>query len=87
MKPKRERILPTWDDGRTVASMAGLKSPSHARAHPAAAPSAAPPPEPLSRRALVRYTLSAVGAGLLIAIAFCACGALFIAFCVHVWLR
>ncbi len=46
-----------------------------------------PNAEPMSKRNLWRYALSAVGAGLLIVMAFGLLGALFIWFCTNVWLK
>lgn len=46
-----------------------------------------PNAEPMSTRNLWRYALSAVGAGLLIVMAFGLFGALFIWFCTNVWLK
>jgi hypothetical protein len=47
----------------------------------------APPPEKMTFRQALRYSFSAVGAGLLIVAAFGIAAWLFIEFCTHVWFK
>lgn len=46
-----------------------------------------PNAEPMTRRQALRYTLYAVGAGLLVVGVFATAGAAFIWFCINVWFR
>jgi len=90
--PPRRTKLPDDDDGRTIAPMNVDGMPWHTPPpEPDAAgdakPKAGRKPDPLPGRVLRRFMLSAVGAGLLITLLFCAVGALFIVFCTQVWFR
>lgn len=72
------------DDGRTVAPMDLEGTPWQ---RPTAKLHHNPKAEPLMGKNLFRYMLSAVGAGLLIVLAFSAAGAAFILFCTGVWFK
>jgi hypothetical protein len=77
--------LPPDDDGRTIAPMDGEGMPWHVPPRPR--PPRDPNAEPLRGGALFRYMFSAVGAGLLVVLAFSAAGAAFILFCTQIWFR
>ena len=84
-KQRNESNLPPDDDGRTVAPMDAEGMPWHVPARPRAPRD--PDAEPLRGAALFRYMLSAVGAGLLVVLAFSVAGAAFILFCTQIWFR
>ena len=85
---KTQKPLPPDDDGRTVAAMdiEGMPWQRAPRTH-APKPAAGANPEPLQGKALLRYLFGAVGAGLLVVLAFSVAGAAFILFCTKVWFR
>ena len=72
------------EDDRTVASMNVEGMPWYT---PGRQSKKTPNANPLTGKALWRYTFYAVGAGLLVVVALGAAMALFIWFCVHVWFR
>ena len=89
-KPKQENSEPaltpaeSGDDGRVIAPMNVEGMPWYRAAEPT---KPNPNAEPLSGKNLWRYTFSAVGAGLLIVLAFGTAGAAFIWFCTNIWFR
>jgi len=90
---KRSR-LPEGDDGRTIASMNVEGMPWYTPERPDLPPNAseadAPqkgPKDGLTRRQARMYTLSAMKAGLLVALAFSLMLVLFAAFCVFIWFK
>jgi hypothetical protein len=75
------------DDGRVIAPMNLEGMPWYRSNPPPARDENAPPPEKMTFRQTVRYSFSAVGAGLLIVAVFGAAAWLFIEFCIHVWFK
>ena len=91
---KRSR-LPEGDDGRTIASMnvEGMPWYTPERADlPPSSPdgsnsSPRAPQDGLTHRQARMYTMSALKAGLLVALVFCLMLVLFAAFCGFIWFR
>ena len=87
MAGKNEKKRGSQDDGRTIAPMNVDGMPWHRGNAAPVRDENAPPAEKMTFRQTVRYTFSAVGAGLLIVAAFGAAAWLFIEFCIHVWFK
>lgn len=86
---KKDR-LPDGDDGRTVVSMnvEGMPWYQPEGIDPLLSDGQERKPgDGLTKRQIRMYTLSALKAGLLVALAMIAGMVLFIAFCVYVWFR
>ncbi len=82
--PEERRETPEAEEDRAVADMNVEGMPWYREGRPAPKN---PDAEPMSRRNLWRYTLSAVGAGLTIVFVFGLAAAAFIWFCINVWFR
>lgn len=100
MRKNKQRELPDWDDGRTIASMNAEGMPwyqpnqsTDAPAERAGMPESSAPaeqksaPQALTREESRAYTMGAVKAALLVVLVLCGGISLFILFCQFVWFR
>ena len=87
-KRDKRSELPEGDDGHTIANMNVEGMPWYRPERPDLPPAGSKgPTDGLTPRQARMYTLSALKAGLLVALVFILGMVLFVAFCVYVWFR
>lgn len=87
MARKHEQRRVPQDDGRAIAPMNVEGMPWYREDAPPPRDENTQSTEKMTFRQTVRYTFSAVGAGLLIVAVFGVAAWLFIEFCIHVWFK